>query len=265
MSQKNSANKKTITGQRNATLPAYHRLYVILAENIKNSVYTPGMLLPSENVLTQTYDVSRVTVRRALDQLVEDGLVKKHKGQGTIVTLAGSAKNKSRITGLLSNLVSQGLEFSNKTLFWDVVTPTQWVAQKLDLTAGSECYLIRRIRYLDDAPISHASIYLPQEIGAEIIANAGSDLFVLDLLEETSNPVIDMTFDMSATLADGEVAELLDLATGSPILRMQGLGYDAQQRPIYFQDSRYHPDRYEYRVNLVRDDSSGKMVWRHRG
>lgn len=254
----------TTSQKRNAALPAYHRLYVLIAEAIKDGVYAPGALLPSEKTLTETYEVSRVTVRRALDQLVEDGLVSKHQGQGSIVKLRdGASSNTGRVSGLLSNVVKQGAQFTSKTLFWNVVTPSAQVCDKLNLSLGSKCLLIRRARFIKKAPISYASIYLPEDVGKSLKRARASNQLVLELLENTDRPPEHMEFTMSATLADGEGANVLELPVGSPLLRMRGVAYDKNSNAIYFQDSLYHPDRYEYEAKLVRDKSSGKMVWRN--
>lgn len=254
----------TIAERRNATLPAYYRLYVLLSEHIKDGRYPAGGLLPSEKALTQSYNVSRVTVRRALDQLVEDGLVTKHQGQGTIVSIRDESEDQAeRISGLISNLVEQGVKFTSNTLSWELVTPGPQVKKTLNLPRGAQCHLVRRIRFLSDLPISYASIFLPKKVGDLIEKQKNQDTLILQMLDKTPFVSDHMRFTMSATLAHGEAADLLGLPVGSAIMRMSGTAFSNEDEPVYYQDSLYHPDRYEYNVELVRDHSSGKIIWHH--
>ncbi len=250
--------------KRNATLPAYHRLYVIISEGIKSGTYPPGELLPSENAIAETYEVSRVTVRRALEHLVEDGLVTKRKGQGSIVTLRDQhSHDQERVSGLLTNLVAKGAEFSVKTLFWDTVTPGAGVCIKLGVPVGTECWLIRRVRFIERKPLSYALIYLPKNVGASIPRRKAENKMVIQMLDDTDYRADEMKFSMSAALADGECAEVLQLSVGSAVLCMKGVAYSVSKEAVYYQESFYHTDRYEYAVQLNRDSSSGDLVWQH--
>lgn len=250
------------TAQRNATLPAYHRLFVILSEGIRSGKYPPGELLPSENVLCKTYSMSRVTVRRALDQLVEDGLVAKHHGQGTIVKITPAEQNKNRVSGLLTDLVAQGIKFTTKTLQWGEVAANADVSSALGLRTGDRCLLIQRVRYHNKLPISVASIYLPTAIGKQLKRRNASSQLVIKMLEDTSAPAEQVAYKLSAGLADGQIADWLELPAGSPVLRMRGIASNRQGKSIYYQDSVYHPERYEYGFSLQRDAASDTMVWK---
>lgn len=259
-----TSSQKGLARQRNTTLPAYHRLYVMLSQGIKDGTYPPGVLLPSEKSLTETYKVSRVTVRRALDHLVEEGLVTKQQGRGTIVTLGvQNQSDPQRVSGLIANLVAEGIEFTAKTIFWDLMTPSNVVYQKLNIPLGGQCYVIRRLRLLDNQPVSYASIYLPEHVGRMLKQENAASKLIIQMLDETPYPVSHTEFTLSATLVDGDGADLLELPVGNPVLRMQGLAFTKENEAIYLQDSVFHPEHYEYAVKLSRDDSSPKMVWRH--
>lgn len=249
--------------KRNSALPIYHRLYVLICEGIKDGRYPPGELLPPEKTLAERYEVSRVSVRKALQHLVEDGLVSKRHGQGNIVVFgAQDAASENRVTGLIANLVAQGVTFEAKTLFWGRVVPGKLVYEKLGVSIGSQCFLIRRVRSLNRMPVSYASIYLPEHVGAGIKRRGASKRLILQMLDDTPYAVDHTEYSLTATLADGEVADSLGLAVGSPVLRMLGVAYTADDEPVYFQDSLYHPDRYEYSAKLSRDTDSAQIAWR---
>lgn len=265
MSQNKEASDSVlnIAQRRNATLPAYHRLYVLISDAIKDGIYPVGHLLPSENAMVEIHKMSRVTVRRALEQLVEDGLVTKHHGQGTVVAeRKGIAEeDEGHLGGVLADLVAQGEKFSAKTLMWQLVEPSEFVRQKLDLKQGEKCLLIRRIRSLKDLPISYGSIYLPEYIGSQLSEKEAEKDLIIRMLDETEYAAERSEHFLSASLAEGECADLLALPVGSPVIRMRGVAYAENGTPVYCQDSKYHPERYEYSVRFGKDDPSGKMVW----
>jgi len=257
------SSEKGLIRRRNTTLPAYHRLYVMISQGIKDGTYPPGQLLPSEKSLTEIYNVSRVTVRKALEHLVEDRLVTKQQGRGTIVTL-GAQPQSSRepVSGLLANLVAQGVQFKAKTLFWDLMTPSSFVHQKLNIPLGGQCYVIRRMRSLNKHPVTYASIYLPEHVGQHIKKSGASNKLILQMLDDTPYAASHTEFTLSASLVDGEAADHLDLPVGTPVLRMLGMAYTKDSEVIYLQDSIFHPDHYEYSVKLSRDMSSTGLAWK---
>ena len=110
-----------------SSAPAYHRLYVLLAEQIRDGVHPPGAKLPSENRLAEIYDCSRVTVRHALDLLTRDGLVSKSKGKATTVRSAEPVDG-DRLQGPVSDIVASGLELTARELFWGQVPAPPRVA-----------------------------------------------------------------------------------------------------------------------------------------
>jgi len=105
---KNMSNHSLLT-ETESPLPLYHRLYIILKEQIKNGIFAPGTTLPSEADLTQQYGVSRITAKRALDELALEGLVQRSRGKGTIVRDDFSKRViqtpvQANIQGLMTNL-----------------------------------------------------------------------------------------------------------------------------------------------------------------
>jgi len=241
--------------------PAYHRLYVLLAEQIRDGVHVPGDKLPSENRLAERYGCSRVTVRHALSLLTRDGLVETQKGRGTIVTTA-EYEAAERLQGPVSDIVASGLELGARELYWGEAPVPPRVARQLGLDTESTCLLIRRLRLLGGDPVSWSSIYLPTDIGAALNREQAGDRLVLELLEETAYRPAETSHALTATLVDGEAATLLELPTGSPVLRMRGMAWDTQGRAVYFQESLYHSGKYEYVARKTRGVDAGAPEWR---
>jgi len=247
-------------------MPAYHRLYVLLSEHIRDGVYPAGELLPSENDLVQTYGYSRVTVRHALQRLADDGTVRKHKGQGTVVVADPAGRpGPDRLRGPVDDLVARGIRLTSTELQWGIVTPTPQAREVLGLKAAERCLLIRRVRQFDGAPVSYSSIYLPEAIGARLDHKQAGNRLILEMLEETPHRPQVTEHTLTATVADGEVATSLRLPVGSPVLRMRGTAFDSRGRAVYFQESLYHPAKYEYAVRLTRGKGGPSPRWRPTG
>lgn len=245
------------------TSPAYHRLYVLLSEQIRDGVYLPDDRLPSEHQLAATYDCSRVTVRHALQLLSHDGLVDKRKGHGTIVRHPEAGESEpERLRGPVSDIVASGIHLAAKELFWGEVVPPAAVASKLLLEAGETCLRVRRVRYFDNEPVSYSSIYVPSHVGRLLDQRGAGDHLVLELLEPTRYRPVDTEHTLTATVADGDVAKELRLPIGSPVLRMRGIAHDEQGDPVYFQESLYHSAKFEYAVRLTRGIATSAPEWR---
>src|SRR6187549_4014059 len=118
-------------------LPKYHRIYLVLREQLNDGRFSAG--LPGELALMQQFGVARVTVRRALEQLANEGLISREPGRGTRPTarldkagaVAANDPMRTRLTGLLENLVSMGLRTSVKVLDVATVTASDDVASAL--------------------------------------------------------------------------------------------------------------------------------------
>ncbi|MDH3621245.1 MAG: GntR family transcriptional regulator [Gammaproteobacteria bacterium] len=244
--------------------PAYHRLYVLLSEQIRDGVYLPDDRLPSENQLAETYSCSRVTVRHALKLLSQDGLVEKRKGHGTIVRLP-SPYTSDRLRGPVSEIVASGIQLRARELFWGEVIPPRQEADALQLDTGESCLRVRRVRYFDGEPVSYSSIYVPSHVGELLAHDEAGEKLILELLEATPYRPVDTEHTLTATVADGDVAKELRLAVGSPVLRMRGLAHDEQGDPIYFQESLYHSAKFEYAVRLTRGVATSAPEWRPAG
>jgi len=133
---------------RNENLPAYHQLYVLLMESIRTGTYGAGSFLPSENELGKLYDVSRVTVRRALKLLVDDNLIVRHKGKGSAVKLPAKNPKSDRISGFVSSLVSNDLRLHVENVSWNKINCSAYIADKFNCPIGSCFYVIQRLRYI---------------------------------------------------------------------------------------------------------------------
>ena len=249
-------------------LPKYHQVYLVLREQLHEGKFAQG--LPGELALMQQFAVARVTVRRALSQLAQEGLISREPGRGTRSLLqrnlppAEAAPHRSqqaKLTGLLENLVSMGLRTSVKVLSVQRLAAPHEVAMALQLVESEWVQKAQRVRYTKEGPLSHITTWVPDRISRGFGRKELAQKPILMLLEESGVKVGRAQQSISAKLADAHMAQHLDVAVGSALLAVHRLIYDADDRPIQWLHGLYRPDRYEYQMQLSRVGSIDAKVW----
>lgn len=202
-------------------MPLYHRLYIILRDRIANGTHPAGSVLPSENELTEAFGVSRITAKRALDELATERLVERVRGRGTLVTgqaaaLIGARPIGASIDGLLENLNAIGRETAVEVIEFAYVAPPDFARQALALEPGALVQRAVRVRHLDGQPLSQSTTYVPEQIGRAYRAKDLEKSPLIDLLERTGLAVGTAEQSITATLADSLIAARLKIAVGTP-------------------------------------------------
>ena len=248
-------------------LPKYHQVYLLLREQLQEGRHGAG--LPGELALMRQFGVARVTVRRALEQLVAEGLIAREPGRGTRA-LAGASTltsgnsqggQRAQLAGLLENLVSMGLKTSVKVLECAIVLAAPLVAQALSVALGTEIQKAVRVRSTREGPLSHITTYVPQALAKGFGRKELMRKPILLLLEESGVRVGRAQQTISARLADAEVAKHLGVSIGTALLAVRRLIFDADDRPVQWLHGLYRPDRYEYQMELSRVGSIDAKVW----
>ena len=243
-------------------LPKYHRIYLVLREQLADGRFTGG--LPSELALVSQFGVARVTVRRALAQLAAEGLISREAGRGTRPVDARAkttTHQRAHLTGLLENLVSMGLTTSVKVLEVRGISASESVASALEIQPGDEVQKAVRVRSTKEGALSHITTYVPQLLAQSFGRRELAKKPILVLLEESGVKVGRAHQTISARLADASVAEHLDVSVGTALLAVRRLIYDESDKPVQWLHGLYRPDRYEYQMALSRVGSIDAKVW----
>lgn len=242
--------------------PLYHQVYLILRGKILKGEFGLDAAMPSEQDTSEIFGVSRITAKRALNELASDGLVKRERGRGTRVTYRVPVQPlRSSVEGLLENLLKMGLETQVRLMSFDYVRPGGEVA--LALKCVDDCLVqhARRIRCLDEEPFSFLETYVPEQIGRSYSREDLATRPLLELLERSGVVVSRAEQTINAALADIEVSHALELELGSPVLSIQRIVYDQNDSPIEFIRALYRPDRYQYRMMLSRVGDEMSRSW----
>jgi GntR family transcriptional regulator len=251
-------------------LPKYHQIYLVLREQLHEGRFDAG--LPGEMQLVQQFGVARITIRRALEQLAQEGLIERTPGRGTrplrqdgghpVPTAPGRGDGQqARLTGLLENLVTMGLRTTVQVLSVEVLSAPDDVAKVLRLPPGEPVQKAERVRSTEAGPLSHITTWVPQRIARTFGKKELARQPILVLLEQSGVQVGRAEQTISARLADAEMARHLDVSVGSALLAVRRLIYDEQDQPVQWLHGLYRPDRYEYQMQLSRVGSIDAKVW----
>lgn len=236
----------------NHSTPKYLQLAEILKQQIEAGHWLPRETIPSERQLEAQYQVSRPTIRQAIEYLERLGMVYREHGRGTFVSPQKLQKGMQELTSFSEDLVQRGMKPGQIILSISRLVPTENIANRLELEAGKTVLKIDRIRLGDQTPIGLQTSFLAldedQVISLPDLENSGS---LYRLLEEKFN-IIPTEADetLEVTLATPEEALLLQIKTNAPLLLNERLTYNQNRRPVEFVKILYRGDRYRYVTRL---------------
>jgi GntR family transcriptional regulator len=243
-----------------AALPIskYHQVYLVLREQLQEGRHTAG--LPGELDLARQFGVGRVTVRRALHQLAQDGRILREAGRRSRPAAPPSTAGQraapaagapaAALKGLLGNIVKASRGTSVKVLEWKAIEASPEMAQALQLQAGDPVRKAVRRRSTAAGPVSLITTYMPEVLvrgfgRAELAAKP-----MLQLLQEAGVPAGRAVQTVSARQADAKVAAELQVPVGAALLWVRRLVHDVEGAPVQLLHGLYRPDRYEYQMEL---------------
>jgi GntR family transcriptional regulator len=239
------------------------RVYLSLRDEIASGRLSPGTRLQGENRLAEAFDVSRITVRRALDALAADGLIEKRTGSGSVVLARGEAEAPiaADFATLLPHLVEMDRTTTARLLSFGYEAASPAVGAALGLGEGGRVQTAVRVRSLAAQPFSHLTTHVPEAI-AESYGEA--DLAtqpLFRLLERSGVTVASAHQSVTAALAVPDVAEALDVAVGAALLRVERVVRDAEGRGVEYLSALYRPELYRLEMTLTRVGADDARHW----
>jgi GntR family transcriptional regulator len=220
-----------------------------LLARIQNGQFPPGAVLPTEAALCREYGVSRITVRRAMAELVTRRLVTRRRGVGSFVTGRQAEAREFHLVGFLD----ETMRFNHRIVRNAVERADGPVAAALGVAPGSPVRRIRTVVHRDDEPFTVADAYTADLPGARVSeADVVSHVPVAQRLSQRlGRRIARAEQELDALPADAAAARLLGIAARTPVIRARRLYYAADDTPIQYLVVRYHPKRYRFVVDLV--------------
>jgi GntR family transcriptional regulator len=239
---------------RSSKIPIYHQLYEILRDRILSGEWQAGDVLPPEPELMATFDVSRITVRQAVELLANENLVYKRRGKGTFVSMATLKTDASRLVEFEEDMRGRGLQPTSIVLNTEVVTVSRVTADKMNIEVGDELAFIKRLLLANGEPISLEEIYLVHKYCPGILE--GHD-YASESLYEVLERDYDIRFTraeqtISAMVAPDHLQQQLNMSTNEALLFIERITYCQRDRAVKFRRSHYRADRYALQLALNR-------------
>jgi GntR family transcriptional regulator len=237
-----------------SAIPLYQQIYNQLRARIVAGDLGLNARLPAEHELTQMLGVSRITVKRAMNELAVAGFVRRQRGLGTVVIFD---KDAPVIQGSFENMIDglnrMGLETEVQLLDHVIGEASPAIAEALELPKGANVQRVVRLRRLGGEPLSHLVSYIPDDIAEKYDSAELASASLIALLERAGHAPVEAQQTIAAAAASTSVAATLGVVPGSPLLRIHRIMRDGDGRPVQVITAHYRAERFEYQMRLTRN------------
>ncbi|NCF72073.1 MAG: UTRA domain-containing protein [Gammaproteobacteria bacterium] len=237
-----------------ARVPLYHQLYSVLKESIINGTISYDAQMPTEQQLAATFDVSRITAKRAMDELASEDLIARFRGKGSHVTYHYTPKPvRAPLVGMLENLAEMGKNSIVRVVSIEEVVPPAEIRQRLGLGERETVHkLVRVSSNVEGEPYAY---YVSWTIGISrgYTKNHLEKTLRLDVIRENGIKLTKIEQVLSAEIASLKVTDDLDVEPGAALLSIRRESYNENGDIVDVLDCLYNPERYQYSMVLSLD------------
>jgi len=232
--------------------PLYRQIYGLLTRELQAGQWQPGEMIPTAQALATQYRVSQGTVRKAIDQLVAENILKRRQGRGTFVATHREARSEFRFLRLRDQHDRVPL-FTSRILSCKRSRAPQEVARALQIKAGDATIHIRRVLDFEGVPTVLDEIWLPgnrfRGLTLDVLDAHDGPLYVL-FETQFNTRTLQGVERVSASVTDKTTAGILQVDKGSPILSVERISETYEGQPVEFRHGLYRTDRHRYLSEL---------------
>jgi GntR family transcriptional regulator len=232
-------------------ISVYYQIIEDIVSRINNGEWKVGERIPTEMELVEYYGVSRMTLRKALDELSEEGLLYKERGVGTFAAKKQIVRNQETLLGVYEEMTSQGRIVRSEVLRKQTCK-SKSIAKDLGQKPNSDIFHLQRLRYVDETKMLLDDTYLRREIGDKIADADFETQSLFDLLEKNGYTILYGNKEIQAITADGKIAKLLGCKTGLPLFFMKTVIYDKKGIPVAVSELYIRSDLYSIKITAKR-------------
>ena len=229
-------------------VPLYAQVAERLEALIADGTLPSGTRLENEIAMGERFGLSRPTMRRAIQVLVDKGLLVRRRGVGTQV-VQGSITRRAELSSLYDDLAQDGRRPTTEVLVYEQLLPSPELTQLLGVEVDHPVLHLRRLRSADGVPIALMENHLiaAPTVGREELEHRG----LYEMLRERGSTMRVARQFVTARAATKEEAKLLDVRVGGPILTLERTAYDQSGQIVEIGHTHYRPDRYTIEFTLV--------------
>ncbi|EGU38095.1 putative transcriptional regulator [Vibrio ichthyoenteri ATCC 700023] len=230
----------------------YKKVLDDLKQKINSGVYEIGSALPTERQLIEEYDVSRITIRKAVDELVKLSLVEKRRGSGTYVLGKQYSHELRGLAGTTEILGGCNKTVRYKVFQFSMITDNPAIHKMLEINEGEALYYIRRVKYVDDLPRIVEDSYMPVSLFPDLnISTLEKSKF--DYVERDKGMIIEGSRqEFTAVEPDEALLSLLAMDKASPVMNLRSVSNLKDGRRFDYTEAWFHPDAHKLAIYLPR-------------
>ena len=228
----------------NSCIPMYKQVLNVLNEKITRGEFRPGDKLPSEADLMRYFDVSRITVRAALSELVEDGILTRAQGKGTFVAPQKTNFPAMDLPGFNRSCILAGKRPSTKLLSFEWIYPTAKHMEFWNIQADEKILCSKRLRYIDNIPTMLEINYYPASFAYLMDEDLNQSLFTILQNHGYQFKVSERTVEICYPTT--EECAILEVKAGTPLLLFKDVHHDLMDRPSFLTKQVYNPENMKF-------------------
>lgn len=242
---------------KSSYIPLYIQVRDILKDLINSGQLAPGDQIPSENELSTQYNISRMTVRQACQELMREELIVIRRGEGTFVNSSSHTQMLLKLEGFSSEMAKLGYRNHSRVLDIQMIEAFdsfELAYSGLEKEPGDALVLIRRVRYVEETPFAIETSFLPLSIGQGLMdPRMADDTSIYNYIEKELHIRLSRADHIiQPGLADREIANLLEIPKSSPILKLHGTTFSMKNKPVEYLEGLYRGDKYELKVVITK-------------
>ncbi|UII55426.1 GntR family transcriptional regulator [Cytobacillus spongiae] len=231
---------------KNSPIPIYFQLEEHLRAQIENGSLEVDEAIPSERELAETFQISRMTVRQAINNLVTEGLLYRQKGKGTFVNKKKVEQKLQGLTSFTEDMLERGMKPSSKLISFEIIPADKQVAQALNLNENTPIYEIKRVRLADQLPMALETTFLP----ANLVKGLTEDIINQSLYQYIEHHlgliINEASQEIEASTPKETEMKLLEIESSAPVLFIKRVSYLQDGTPFELVKSSYRADRYKF-------------------
>lgn len=239
---------------KHTAVPLYLQLKKLLEVQIAHGTLAPHSRVPSERELSEQFGISRMTVRQALAELIQEGRLYTSTGKGTFVSEPKIRQNVQALTSFTEEMQLRALKPTTQLLGCVLAPPSAEVARSLRIAEEASVVCLERLRLADGEPLALETAWL-WFTGVERLleCNLAGSLYAV-LQQEFGLIPVEAIQEFEAILPQQRERTMLHMQEGAPVLRLQRTTFDSERRAFEYVQSLYRGDRYRFVARLIRED-----------
>ncbi|MFS0786112.1 GntR family transcriptional regulator [Shouchella sp. 1P09AA] len=234
-------------------IPIYYQIEELIQKQIKAGLLKPGDALPSEREFADKYQISRMTVRQGMNNLVQKRQLIREKGKGTFVASSQNIEQLlTKTTSFSEDMLNRNMVPESKLLSFKREQIDEKTAQLLQVESGTDVFHVNRVRLANKSPIALEQAFIAVDLAPNLTENILHSSLYTYFEEELGHQIDHSEQTIRSVLANEEDATLLEIEKGDPLLAIRRQAFTTERRVLELVYTRYRGDRYHFATRMSR-------------